>query len=159
RKVSFRVEQGTFAAIVGRNGAGKTTLMRAILNLIPASGGRIEIGGTDTTRMRASMHAHQGVGYMPEGRRLVPDWTVRENILLPAWSTRLRDPDLRLEEIYQLIPQLRRFSERKALALSGGQQKLVALARALIVGEKLLLLDEPFEGVAPALVLEMAEIF
>jgi branched-chain amino acid transport system ATP-binding protein len=95
---------------------------------------------------------------MPEDRRLVPQLTVEENVLIPAWSAGVHDPRERLAAIYKMIPEVGEFAGRKALQLSGGQQKLVALARALMCGTKLLLLDEPFEGVAPVLARRLAEV-
>jgi branched-chain amino acid transport system ATP-binding protein len=158
RNVSMHVPENAFVALVGRNGAGKTTLMRSIMNLIPIHAGTIQIGGRDTTHAQPHSHAGRGVGYMPEDRRLIADWTVEKNILLPIWASRRPDYKERLAAIYDLIPEVRDFSQRKALQLSGGQQKLVALARAFMVSENLLILDEPFEGVAPALVQRLIEI-
>jgi branched-chain amino acid transport system ATP-binding protein len=158
RNVSMHVQKNAFVALVGRNGAGKTTLMRSLMNLIPIHSGTIQIAGRDTTHAQPHIHAGRGVGYMPEDRRLVADWTVEQNILLPIWASRRPDYRARLAAIYDLIPEVRNFSNRKALQLSGGQQKLVALARAFMVSGNLPILDEPFEGVAPALVQRLIEI-
>lgn len=158
RKVSLRVKPNSFVALVGRNGAGKTTLMKAAMNLIPSWSGQIQIGERVTTQANPSDHARHGVGYMPEDRRLIAGWTVEQNILLPAWANPVHDMRERLAACYALIPEVAAFAGRRAMELSGGQQKLVALARALMIGRDLLLLDEPFEGVAPALAERTAEI-
>lgn len=158
RNVSLQVPKNAFVAIVGRNGAGKTTLMRSVMNLIPIHSGEVQIAGRNTTNDQPHMHARSGVGYMPEDRRLVADWTVEQNIMLPIWASRRPDYKSRLAAIYDLIPEVKDFSGRKALQLSGGQQKLVALARAFIISTNLLILDEPFEGVAPALVQRLVDI-
>jgi branched-chain amino acid transport system ATP-binding protein len=149
--VTLDAPEGAFAGLIGRNGAGKTTLMRAIMGLLPIRSGSIRIFGQDLTAFPAQARAGFGIGYMPEDRRLVPDLTVEENILVPAWAMRDGKAEKRLGLAYEILPEVREFAPRRASQLSGGQQKLVALARALISGRKLLLLDEPFEGVAPAL--------
>jgi branched-chain amino acid transport system ATP-binding protein len=158
RDVSIHLEPKSFVALVGRNGAGKTTLLRSIMGLLPVSSGTIEIGGQDATRQDAHTRSRNGVGYMPEDRRLVPDWTVEQNIRLPSWVNRRRDADAKLDRIFAQIPEVAHFRSRKALQLSGGQQKLVALARAMMAAHSLLILDEPFEGVAPALVQRLVDI-
>lgn len=158
RNVSLHVRPNSFVALVGRNGAGKTTLMRSAMNLIPLWSGEIRIGDRATTRANPSDHARNGVGYMPEDRRLIAGWTVEHNILLPAWANTIPDAPARLAWCYRLIPEIVPLARRRAMELSGGQQKLVALARALMVSHQLLLLDEPFEGVAPALARRIAEI-
>jgi branched-chain amino acid transport system ATP-binding protein len=158
RRVSLEVGQGQFAGLIGRNGAGKTTLMRTVMGLLPYHAGSLELDGAPLGGVPTHARVALGVGYMPEDRRLVPGLTVEENVLLPAWSARLPDPAARLERIYQAIPEVREFRARKALQLSGGQQKLVALARAMLAGSRLLLLDEPFEGVAPVLARRLAEV-
>jgi len=149
--VTLSVPAGSFASLVGRNGAGKTTLMRAIMGLLAIRGGKISMLETSLTALPAHARAALGIGYMPEDRRLVPELTVEENILVPGWATHQGDTDARLHFVHEILPEVRELRHRRALQLSGGQQKLVALARALLCGHKLLLLDEPFEGVAPAL--------
>jgi len=158
RDVSLHVRPNAFVALIGHNGAGKTTLMRSVMNLIPRWSGEIRIGDRSTTEASPSDHARHGVGYMPEDRRLIAGWTVEQNILLPAWANPRPDAQARLAWCYSLIPEIAPFSRRRAMELSGGQQKLVALARALMVARNLLLLDEPFEGVAPVLAQRIAEI-
>jgi branched-chain amino acid transport system ATP-binding protein len=158
RKVSLYVPQGAMVGLIGRNGAGKTTLLRTVMGLLKPASGAIQFLGQDIVGMGAHRRAPLSIGYMPEDRRLVPDLTVEENILLPTWATKIHDSGAGLAWVYELMPELAGFSTRKALELSGGQQKLVSLARALICGEKLLLLDEPFEGIAPALTRRLAEV-
>lgn len=158
RNVSLHVPPNSFVGLIGRNGAGKTTLMRAAMNLLPSRSGEIRMGDRATTQASASSHARCGVGYMPEDRRLIPAWTVEQNIRLPAEATEMPDAEARVAWCYDIIPEIRPFALRKAMELSGGQQKLVALARALMVSQRLLLLDEPFEGVAPALAQRIADI-
>jgi branched-chain amino acid transport system ATP-binding protein len=158
RGISLALAPGEMIGLLGRNGAGKTTTLRAIMGLVAASGGLIVCGGEDLTALPTHRRAALGIGYMPEDRRLIPQLSVEENVLLPGWVTRAVDSRGRLEFVYGLMPEVAAMRERKALALSGGQQKLVALARALIVGTRLLLLDEPFEGVAPALSRRLAEV-
>ena len=157
RGVTLRVEPGRFAGLIGRNGAGKTTLMRSIMGVLPARAGSIVLEGNPLLPLPTHERARLGIGYMPEDRRLVPGLTVEENVLIPAWASRA-DAGARLKHVYEMVPDVARFRDRKALELSGGQQKLVALARALMCATKLLLLDEPFEGVAPVLARRLAEV-
>jgi branched-chain amino acid transport system ATP-binding protein len=158
RGVDFAVAEGAMVGLIGRNGAGKTTLMRAVMGLIAADAGSIVIDGQDMTRVGGYRRAALGVSYMPEDRRLIPELTVEENVLMPAWANGIKDAAARLDWIFGLMPEVRDFRARRALQLSGGQQKLVALARALMPGHKLLLLDEPFEGVAPVLSRRLTEV-
>ncbi|MEO6986793.1 MAG: ATP-binding cassette domain-containing protein [Paralcaligenes sp.] len=158
RSVNLSVQKGEMVGLVGRNGAGKTTLMRCIMGLLKPAAGHIQIGQTDVTGMEGFWRARNQVGYMPEDRRLIPDLSVEENILVPAWAIKIKDPAVRLRWIYQLMPEVEEFAPRLAASLSGGQQKLVAMARALMVGEQILLLDEPFEGVAPMLCKRLIEV-
>jgi branched-chain amino acid transport system ATP-binding protein len=158
RGVNLAIGSGRFAGLIGRNGAGKTTLMRSIMGILAWRAGSIEFDGQPLAGMPVHARAQLGIGYMPEDRRLIPELSVEENVLLPAWSTHAADAALRLKRAYTMIPEVGDFARRKALQLSGGQQKLVALARALMCGDKLLLLDEPFEGMAPVLARRLAEV-
>jgi branched-chain amino acid transport system ATP-binding protein len=158
RDVSLEVPGGSMTGLIGRNGAGKTTLMKAVMGVLGASHGAVSVESRDLSSVPTHARARLGIGYMPEDRRLIPDLTVEENVLVPAWAAHLPDARERLEKVYRLIPEVREFAERKGLQLSGGQQKLAALARALMCGTRLLLLDEPFEGVAPALAQRLAEV-
>ncbi len=158
RNVSLSVASGRFAGLIGRNGAGKTTLMRSIMGILPSRSGAITFDDQALTTLPTHGRARLGIGYMPEDRRLIPALTVEENVLLPAWATRVGDVAQRLAKVYQIIPEAEAFARRKGLQLSGGQQKLAALARALMCGTRLLLLDEPFEGVAPVLCQRLVEV-
>jgi branched-chain amino acid transport system ATP-binding protein len=158
RNVTLSIPAGMMCGLIGRNGAGKTTLMRAVMGLLPARSGRIEFDALDLCAVAAFRRAHLGIGYMPEDRRLMPHLCSEENILLPAWITDMSESAARLAWIYDLMPEVAKLSARHANQLSGGQQKMLALARALMCGTKLLLLDEPFEGLAPALARRLGEV-
>ncbi|WOI13033.1 ABC transporter ATP-binding protein [Thalassospira lucentensis] len=158
RDVSLSVPSGKMFGLIGHNGAGKTTLMRAIMGLLDADQGTITFDGQDLRKMADFARAKTGISYMPEDRRLIPSLTVEENILLPAWTNGIADADERLKWVYDLLPEIAQFRDRRALQLSGGQQKLVSLGRALMPGRNLLLLDEPFEGVAPVLSRRLSEV-
>lgn len=158
RGLSLSVESGSMTGLVGRNGAGKTTLLRTIMGHLPASQGRITFDGQDLGSLPSHARAALGIGFMPEDRGLVPELTVEENILVPVWVNRKLRESERLALVYQVLPELADMRSRRALLLSGGQQKMVALARAMAAGTRLLLLDEPFEGVAPALSRRLAEV-
>jgi branched-chain amino acid transport system ATP-binding protein len=158
RQVSLEVGAGEFAGLIGRNGAGKTTLLRTIMGILRHREGSVKLDGVPLAGLAVHGRVNAGVGYMPEDRRLVPGLSAEENVLVPAWAANIADSAQRLQEIYRLIPEVEAFRARKALQLSGGQQKLVALARAIMAGRRLLLLDEPFEGVAPVLARRLAEV-
>jgi len=136
RGVSLEVPSNLIVGLVGRNGAGKTTTLKAIMGLVPLAGGKVWLNGHDLTGLPAHQRARLGIGYMPEDRRLIGPLSVRENLLLP--------------EVEDL-------AHRPASQLSGGQQKLVALARALVSARSLALLDEPLEGISPALSARLGE--
>jgi branched-chain amino acid transport system ATP-binding protein len=158
RGLSLTVESGSMTGLVGRNGAGKTTLLRTIMGHLPASQGRISFDGQDLGSLPSHARAALGIGFMPEDRGLVPELTVEENILVPVWVNRKLRESERLALVYRVLPELAEMRSRRALLLSGGQQKMAALARAMAAGTRLLLLDEPFEGVAPALSRRLAEV-
>ena len=158
RGFSLSVPQGQMVGLVGRNGAGKTSTMRSIMGHLRLQQGSMLFEGQDLCALPPQARAALGIGYMPEDRGLVPELTVEENILIPLWVSKTLNPDERLAFVYQVLPELKDMSQRRALLLSGGQQKLVALGRALAVGTRLLLLDEPFEGVAPALSMRLSEV-
>jgi len=158
RDVHLELPTGLMAGLIGRNGAGKTSLMRSIMGLLPPRRGSVEFDGLDLAKVPSHGRTRAGIGYMPEDRRLIPELTAEENILLPLWAMNGGGSEERLKKIYEQIPELVALGDRRALQLSGGQQKLVALGRALMCGTHLLLLDEPFEGVAPALAQRISEV-
>lgn len=151
RGISLEIPSGGLIGLVGRNGAGKTTTLKSIMGIMPVAAGRIHLDGDDLLRVPGHRRAQLGIGYMPEDRRLIGALTVEDNVLLPAWACGLETGGDRLEYIYRLMPEVAPLAKRRASTLSGGQQKMVALARALMSGTKLLLLDEPFEGLSPGL--------
>lgn len=162
RGVSLDVAPGSIVGLVGRNGAGKTTTLKSIVGLIPVASGEIRVNGQDLTRLPPHQRSRLGLGYLPgylpEDRRLIGSFTVEENLFLPAWATGQPDARERLAVLYDLMPELRPLARRRAEALSGGQQKMVALARAMTTAARLLLLDEPLEGLSPALSRRLAEV-
>jgi len=157
RAVSCALEKGRTYGLVGRNGAGKTTLLRAIMGVLRPRSGSIVLDGADLTRAPASGRLALGFGYMPEDRRLIPDLSVEDNVLMPLISLGMRNPK-RLDWIYSLMPEVKELRTRLPSLLSGGQQKFVALARALMAGSQVLLLDEPTEGVAPLVQVRISKV-
>jgi branched-chain amino acid transport system ATP-binding protein len=158
RSLALEVPHGATVGLVGRNGAGKTTTLRSVMGLVPVAGGEVLLEGQDVVALPPFRRGPLGIGYLPEDRRLVGALTVRENLLLPAWAQRRRDAAERLDVVAGLLPEVAAMLRRLTSGLSGGQQKLVALARALFCARRLLLLDEPMEGVSPALSARMAEV-
>jgi branched-chain amino acid transport system ATP-binding protein len=153
RNVTLEVRPGATAALVGRNGAGKTTTLRTVMGLVARSSGTITFAGTDLDAVPPHRRPALGIGYAPEDRRLFSAFSVEENILLPARVARTRNADAarKLERVYETVPELKELRRRPAGSVSGGQGKMVALGRALMIGTRLVLLDEPFQGLAPAL--------
>lgn len=159
RGVTLEVPAGGTAALVGRNGAGKTTCLRAIMGFVPMAAGRVLLDDLDLGSLAPHQRPALGIGYAPEDRRLFPTFTVEENLLLPAQVCALPDATMRarLAQIYEILPELTELRARRAGALSGGQGKMAALGRALMVGSKVVLLDEPFQGLVPALARRYAD--
>jgi len=159
RGVSASLAGGKTVAVVGRNGAGKTTLLRAIMGLQALEGGQILFGETDMTAAPAHRRASLGIGYAPENRVLFPHFTVEENLRFPCEAQSLSSAAIqtRMEEVISIVPELASLLPRSAAALSGGQGKMAALGRALMVGVRLVMLDEPFQGLAPVLAAQYAE--
>lgn len=158
RNVSCSIAERKTTVLIGRNGAGKTTTLRAIMGLLRLDSGTIRLDDDDLDKAPAHHRARAGIGYAPEDRRLVAEMSVEENIKLPGLALKLSSSELkhRLDEVYTLLPQLHEMRERPGGGVSGGQGKMVALGRALILARKVLLLDEPFQGLAPALALDYA---
>ena len=158
KNVSLDLEKGQMVGLIGRNGAGKTTLLRAVMGILKTKSGELIFEENDLIKLPAQKRAYLSIGYMPEDRKLIPSMTAEENILTPAWATGIKDWESRLKWIYKIIPEALELKDRPSTSLSGGQQKLIALSRALMVGSKLLLLDEPSEGIAPALTKRIIDI-
>ena len=156
--LNISININRFTSVIGRNGAGKTTLIRSIMRILELDSGDLEFNNNKLINHTTSSLSSLGIGYMPEDRRLIPNLTVRENILLPLWSNKKNNENNSLEKVIEFIPEIKKFLHSDAYQLSGGQQKLVSLARAMIIGNNLLLLDEPFEGVAPALAERLVEL-
>ena len=151
--LDFTVQPGEIVAIMGRNGMGKTTLMKSLMGIVPTSEGHATVDGTEITTMKSYERVAQGVAYVPQGRMIFSTMTVKENIEtgLTLSGTSKVPPD-----IYELFPVLLEMKDRRGGNLSGGQQQQLAIARALATGPKVLLLDEPTEGIQPSIIREMA---
>jgi branched-chain amino acid transport system ATP-binding protein len=152
--VSLEVAEGQVTALLGRNGAGKTTTLRSLMGLTPPREGRVSIFGTATTGWPAFRVAALGVGYVPEGRRIFPNLTVDENLLVPLERPGPWTP----ATIYKLFPRLEERKRNLGRQLSGGEQEMLSIARALLINPKLLMLDEPSQGLAPLIVREVFRI-
>jgi urea ABC transporter ATP-binding protein UrtE len=153
--VSVEVGTGEVVGVLGRNGVGKSTLMRALIGLLPARNGMIVYQGNDITRQAANRRATLGIGYVPQGREVFAQMSVLDNLRMGQFIDRSRQFDP--TEVYAYFPFLRERSRQRAGTLSGGQQEMLAIARALVAGPQLLLLDEPSDGVQPSIVHEIGD--
>jgi amidase len=156
--IDFQLREGEAVGIVGHNGVGKSTFLKALIGLVPATAGRVSIDGIDATRMKAYERSRLGLGYVPQGRGILPGLTALENLRL-AWTADSGDIEAAaIERVVDTLPRLRALLDRKGGALSGGEQQILALGRALMPAPWLLLLDEPSEGIQPSIVQEIGEI-
>jgi branched-chain amino acid transport system ATP-binding protein len=156
--VDVTLEEGSMVAVLGPNGAGKTTLLRTIMGIIRAWRGSVMMYGLDITSMPPHRRVELGLTMVPEGRRLFPDLTVKENLELGAYTRRARERvGETLELVFNLFPRLKERLHQKAGSLSGGEQQMLAIARALMTRPKVLMLDEPSQGLAPKIAWEVAE--
>ncbi|MCE4610516.1 MAG: ABC transporter ATP-binding protein [Desulfurococcales archaeon] len=156
--VDIEVEKGSFTVILGPNGAGKTTLLKAIMGIVRPFSGKIVYRGEDVTYTPPHKKVEMGITLVPEGRRLFPELTVEENLILGAYTQGIRDIGDRLELVYNVFPRLKERRAQKAGTLSGGEQQMLAIGRALMSKPSLLMLDEPSQGLAPKLALEIVEL-
>lgn len=162
RDVSFTIEAGQVACLMGRNGVGKTTTLKAVMGLLPVRSGQIALDGTDITKAATDRRARSGLAYVPQGREIIPHLTVRENLQLGFWA-RAEKGDGAVEkaafdEVYQLFPKLTQILERPGGVLSGGEQQQLAIGRAILSSPKVLLLDEPTEGIQPSVVDQIEDV-
>jgi branched-chain amino acid transport system ATP-binding protein len=154
--VNLQVTEGEFVGILGHNGMGKTTLLKALIGQLPADTGQIRLDGNDITRLPPASRARAGIGYVPQGREIFPALTVRENLRMGCLLSRLPEAQT-IEDVLTSFPRLARLLDRAGGALSGGEQQLLALARCLCGAPRLILLDEPTEGIQPSIIDEIID--
>ncbi|MFT6122871.1 MAG: urea transport system ATP-binding protein [Oleiphilaceae bacterium] len=153
--LNFSVPKNETLAIMGRNGMGKTTLFKSLIGILPSAAGEIKVDGVNVTKYESYQRVESGIAYVPQGRMIFPNLTVKENIETGMEVSKLKKiPD----DIYALFPVLREMHNRKGGNLSGGQQQQLAIARALVTNPKILLLDEPTEGIQPSIIKDIANI-
>ena len=158
--VSFEVKRGEIVTLMGRNGAGKTSTLRTIMGLVAKCKGRIEFDGEDLLALPSHARYHRGLAYVPEDRRIVPSLSVLENLQLGLLASSSRgDMSAMIDEIAEIFPRLKERLHQEGTSLSGGEQQMLAIARAMMARPRMILLDEPSEGIMPLLVDEMFELF
>jgi branched-chain amino acid transport system ATP-binding protein len=155
--VSFAVNQGEFIGILGHNGMGKTTLLKALMGFLPATGGHVRLDGSDVTAAEPYRRARLGLGYVPQGREIFPGLTVFDNLRMGCTKQAGPEQDT-IAEVLEEFPRLKPLLERSGGALSGGEQQLLAIARCLCGKPRLVLLDEPTEGIQPSIIEEIVEV-
>jgi branched-chain amino acid transport system ATP-binding protein len=154
--ISLKVEKRTVVALLGRNGVGKTTLIRSIIGFTPARRGKILFNGRDITHLSSYKIVRMQMGLVPQGRRVFPSLSVKENLAVAARSS--ETPDWNFDKIYDIFPRMMERRNQRASTLSGGEQQMLAIGRALISNPIFLLMDEPTEGLAPVLVREIGDV-
>ena len=157
RDASLNVPEHKVVCLMGRNGAGKTTLLKTVMGLLPSRGGKVAFNGQDITLRSPDERARRGIGYVPQGREIIPQLTVQENLVLPLIARKGANGGIP-EEVFQLFPVLKTMLKRRGGDLSGGQQQQLSIARALVSRPKLLLLDEPTEGIQPSIISEIEDV-
>jgi urea transport system ATP-binding protein len=157
RNLELAVEPGRCTCVMGRNGVGKTTLLKCIMGLLPIRSGQILLGERDITRLSPEARARAGIGYVPQGREIFPELTVEENLRVPLTARADRARQIP-ESVYRLFPVLKEMLRRRGGDLSGGQQQQLAIGRALVLDPKLLILDEPGEGIQPNIVHQIGDV-
>jgi urea ABC transporter ATP-binding protein UrtE len=155
--VSLEVGEGEIVAVLGRNGVGKSTLLKATIGLVPLSAGTITLGPRRLERLPAHARARLGLAYVPQGREVFPALSVLDNLRVAAWAGRQPDWGARLESLFEEFPLLAERADARAGSLSGGEQQILAVARALMTNPRVLLLDEPSEGIQPSIVDQIGE--
>src|SRR6266853_2832837 len=156
RDVSLKVAPGQVVCLMGRNGVGKTTTLKAIMGLVQADSGSVKLGDTELTSLKPDARARHGLGYVPQGRDIFPNLTVMENLRIGAVAQG-KKLNGEVERVFTLFPILKEMTERKGGVLSGGQQQQLAIGRALLTSPKVLLLDEPTEGIQPNIIDQIGE--
>ena len=157
--VSLVVAEREVVTLIGRNGAGKTTTLRSIMGVAPPSGGRIRFAGTDIAGLEPHEVARRGIAWVPEERRVIPNLTVADNLRLAMLGAGVKDDDGRLQaQVYEFFPRLKERIDYRGRFLSGGEQQMLAIARGLVAKPRLMLVDEPTEGLAPILVQTLTEV-
>jgi len=156
--VDLQINEGDKVCLLGRNGVGKTTLLKSLIGLLPAREGRIRLGGADITKLKPYQRSHRGIAYVPQGREIIPMLTVRENLELGAIAHKPKETERLMKEVLDYFPALNEHLKRKGGVLSGGQQQQLAIGRALMSEPRVLLLDEPSEGIQPNVVAEISNI-